>query len=174
MLSWLGFSLLIACSPVNNKPADLTNAANFLVKGAPQEAVTFSAQREFVVAMKLLGTTPLPTTNEASVDPADGTDADGNLKTDAAKVQAKLGDNQYLINLRHGSDLGPVTNQLLLSVQFEHVSAKIKKLFQAKLTAQEDGSFLATIQFPKNGTWKIHVHSTDGDLDDETIFQVKF
>jgi hypothetical protein len=166
--------LFQACGPVNNKPADASggdSGVQMMTKGQPQQAVGFSTKRDFVVAIHLM-----PAKTSSSSSSTTGVSALTSAAVpafDAPTIQAQLGDNQYSINLRRGSDLGPTSDDLVISVEYEHTSTKIKMFYQAHLTAQPDGSFLADIPFAKGGVWKIHVHATDGDLDDDAVFQVK-
>jgi hypothetical protein len=173
--------LVFACAPVNgSKPSD---PSALKVNGAgeqntQQDSIDFSAKHLFVVKMTLL--TSSSDTDSAGTDDSDGiqtgvksdsADPDATSAT-AAKSKVQIGDNKFRLNIAHGSDLSPGSDQLTVTLQFEHSSAKIVKLFPAALVKQSDGSFLTTLTFKQKGTWKLHFQMTDKELIDEATVQI--
>jgi len=188
---------LVACGPVNSKPADSGSAAvnARFTTGTPLSAVIFSSNHQFIVAIKSLQADPTPTTNSpadpsnkkaplqnpvpTTLAPEDTASASSSLNTvsvpepEKSKFKGKIGTSQFSLVFKHGSDLSAPSSNLNVAVQFEHTSAKIHEPFPAKVEAQADGSFIVTLQLTKAGTWTVHIVASEGDLNDASDFEIK-
>jgi len=126
---------LSACGPMNPKPgtAESSSSKTALSAGVQGEAIANGTSDKFVFS----------------------------VKPEAEAAKPITGQNQYVIRLVHASDLSPISKETQVSIDYSHSHAKIPATFNAAISQQEDGSYLATVYFEKPGTWKLNIHVTE-------------
>lgn len=158
---------MTSCGPVNQKPAvDLSNqkktmcdpqvptdlAANPSPSGSPKDTpVSYSQNEHFIVSTLI-----------ADVD-------SGQAPNDKP---SPMTDNLYVIRFVNGRNLAQPSEEAQLTVQYTHTtSTGLLGPYPAPAIRQGD-HFVTTIHFGQSGNYALHLHLTDGAIQDDHVVYV--
>jgi hypothetical protein len=168
MLATLASSMLNSCGPVNQKPAvDLSKAsrnmcdpqvptelsANPTASSSPSPAsasVSYSQDQQFIVSMQL-----------ADVD-------NGQSPNDQP---TPMTDNLYVIRFVNGKNLSVPSANAQLTITDIHTTSTQTYNYPLDVARQGD-HFITTIHFGQSGNYAIHLHLTDGAIQDDHVVYV--
>jgi hypothetical protein len=138
-------------------PSATSNASGGLgAADGTSETVGFSTSHSFIVVSNLR------TTAGADVAAAD-----------ALHARPVPGDNVYRFRFLHDSDFSAPASDFQVVVNYKHDKMGTAGFKPALIQKQPDGSYLATLQSLKLGTYDIQVILSEGSLkDDEHDFQI--
>jgi hypothetical protein len=138
-------------------PASSSNASGGMAASdGTSETVGFSTSHSFIVVSNLRAT--------AGTEVAAG---------DALHARPVPGDNVYRFRFLHDSDFSAPASDFQVVVNYKHDKIGTAGFKPALIQKQPDGSYLATFQGLRLGTYDIQVVLSEGSLkDDEHDFQI--
>jgi hypothetical protein len=158
---------MVSCGPVNQKPAtDLSKqnktmcdpqvptdlAATPSPSGSPTDApVSYSQNEHFIVSALL---------------------ADVDSGQNPSEKPSPMTDNLYFIRFVSGRNLSQPSADAQLTVQYIHtMSIGPPDIYSAVATRQGD-HFAVTIHYGQSGNYALHLHLTDGAIQDDHVVYV--